>query len=409
LVKNHTRHNFPVNAFNLRTVILATKEGLMLPKFAIVLCLLSPVFAGDLVVHEWGTFTSVAGGNGAPVSWASLSTPSDLPCFVYRLSAQCVKCNATSTVRMETPVLYFYSPDPATVSVHVELPSGVITEWYPKARGIPTDVTYGASGKIDWEPVRIAPAATPVLLHDGSDSHYYPARNTDSAALRVDDEQEKLLFYRGVAQEGVSLEAELLASGNLELRNTGAASIPFAVLFENRSGRLGYRVVRGLSGGAVINLPELTANVADLHRDLASALVAAGLFPKEAAAMIDTWRDSWFEEGMRVFYILPRNAVDTVLPLKITPEPSATVRVFVGRVEVLSPAMRETLRAALTSGDTAALAKCGRFLEAFMARLPNTVVSPAARAFVAQMHTQNSQYRVAPCKQAPPPVPTNDQ
>jgi hypothetical protein len=33
--------------------------------------------------------------------------------------------------------------------------------------------------------------------------------------------------------------------------------------------------------------------------------MAQGLFPKEAHAMVDTWRDSWFEEGTRAFYILP--------------------------------------------------------------------------------------------------------
>jgi hypothetical protein len=388
----------------------------MLPKSVIVLCLLFPVFAGDtlppsdLVVHEWGTFTSVAGESGAPVRWAALSAPSDLPCFVYRLSAQCVKCNATTNIRMETPVIYFYSPRPATVSVHVDLPSGIITEWYPKAGGLPKDTTYGLDGKIDWGPVQITPATTPEFINDGSDSHYYPARNTDSAALRIDDEQEKLLFYRGVADQGVSLEAQVIDGGKIEIRNAGnASSIPFAVLFENRNGKSGYRVMRDLTRKAVVELPELTASVADLHRDLAAALTAAGLFPKEAAAMIDTWRDSWFEEGMRVFYILPRKAVDDVLPLKIAPTPAATVRVFVGRVEVLSPAMRESLRAALTTGDTVALAKCGRFLEPFMARLPNTVISPAARAFVAAMRGGNAQYRVAPCKQPTPPVPTNNQ
>ena len=102
-----------------------------------------------------------------------------------------------------------------------------------------------------------------------------------------------------------------------------------------------------------VDLPALTADIAALHRDMASALVDAGLFPKEAAAMIETWRDSWFEEGMRIFYILPRAAVDSVLPLKITPAPSNTVRVFVGRVEVLSPAMQQSLRTALAAGDTA--------------------------------------------------------
>ena len=37
------------------------------------------------------------------------------------------------TVRMETPVLYFYSARKTTVSVAVDFPKGLITEWYPHA------------------------------------------------------------------------------------------------------------------------------------------------------------------------------------------------------------------------------------------------------------------------------------
>ena len=121
--------------------------------------------------------------------------------------------------------------------------------------------------------------------------------------------------------------------------------------------------------------------------------------------MIDTWRDSWFEEGMRVFYILPRATVDETLPMKITPAPAATVRVFVGRVEILSPAMKESLANALSSGDTTTLEKCGRFLEAFQPRIRNVVMSPAARAFIDSMRAQNTN-RVAPCKE-PISLPTN--
>uniref|UniRef100_Q01XN5 Uncharacterized protein n=1 Tax=Solibacter usitatus (strain Ellin6076) TaxID=234267 RepID=Q01XN5_SOLUE len=377
----------------------------MISKSAIVLCFLFPAFAGDLVVHEWGTFTSVAGERGEPVSWASLSAPSDLPCFVYRLSAQCVKCNATSLVRMETPVLYFYSPHPTTVSVHVDLPSGAITEWYPKASGPPRDVTYGRDGRIDWGPVQIVPGAAPDFLSDGSDSHYYPARNTDSVPLRVGNEQEKLLFYRGVADQGVAIEAEFQPDGKLELRNAANTSLPFAVLFEKRAGKTGYRVLRDLDRWAAIDPPPLTANIANLRRELASALTEAGLYPKEAAAMIDTWRDSWFEEGMRVFYILPRNTVDETLPLKVTPAPAATVRVFVGRVEILSPGMKASLASALATGDTATLERCGRFLAAFQPRIRNVVISPAAQAFIDSMRAQNTN-RVSPCKE-PLSLPTN--
>ena len=70
-------------------------------------------------------------------------------------------------------------------------------------------------------------------------------------------------------------------------------------------------------------------------------LLANGLYPEEASAMIDTWRESWFEEGTRLFYIVPRPAIDAILPLAITPAPSAIARVFVGRMELVTPATEQ--------------------------------------------------------------------
>jgi len=37
------------------------------------------------------------------------------------------------TVRMETPVLYFYAPRDTIVDVRVRFHGGVITEWFPHA------------------------------------------------------------------------------------------------------------------------------------------------------------------------------------------------------------------------------------------------------------------------------------
>jgi len=389
----------------------------MLAKSALVLPVLFAAFAADtvppasdLTVHEWGTFTSVASEAGWPVSWTPLKPPSDLPCFVYRLSAICVKCNSTAPVRMETPVLYFYSRRATTVSVHVGLPSGMITEWYPKATGLPILSTSETGGKIDWNTVEVLPGVTPAYPVDDSPSHYYAARNTDSASLRVDDQEEKLLFYRGVAGEGVVLEPKQLAGGKLELDNIGTQPIPFAAVFENRAGRIGYRLVRGLSAPVTVDFPELTGDAAALRRDLASALTAAGLYPKEAAAMIDTWGDSWFEEGMRVFYILPRALVNAVLPLQVTPAPATTERVFVGRVEVLSPAIRDSLRAALAAGDTATMAQYGRFLGTFVELMKvkeRVEISPAARAFMDAARARIAQTQASPCKE--PVIPTGQQ
>ena len=71
-----------------------------------------------LTVHEWGTFTSVAGPDGKAIEWLPAGGPTDLPCFVKLGGAgekglpateQGGRANRT-LVRMETPVLYFYSP-----------------------------------------------------------------------------------------------------------------------------------------------------------------------------------------------------------------------------------------------------------------------------------------------------------
>ncbi len=67
-----------------------------------------------------------------------------------------------------------------------------------------------------------------------------------------------------------------------------------------------------------------------------------------------------------MFYILPRAAVDAAVPLAVTPAPKETVRVFVGRIEVLTPRTEWAIDAALATGDVATLQKHGRFLNAFL-------------------------------------------
>jgi hypothetical protein len=363
----------------------------MILKSIAALVFLAPAFADSassgLTVHEWGTFTSVAAEDGSAVPWVSLAPPADLPCFVNHLSMLCVKCGP-ARVRMETPVVYFYSPQPLTASVHVDLPSGLISEWYPQAdvkSRLGPAYTYMGDGNINWSRVEVQPGAAPDFPNDGSASHYYAARETDAAALRVGDEAEKVLFYRGIANFIVPLEPRFSLDGKLEIRNTDKDPIAFVMVFENRRGKLGFRVMRDLRGKGLADPPEVGANLQSVHEELAQALVAAGLYPKEAAAMIETWRDSWFEEGMRVFYLTPRRIVDSELPIRISPKPETLERVFVGRVELLSPAMRETLQTALEAGDTKTLSRCKRFLGPWKEQLVagrRLTISPAAEAFI---------------------------
>ncbi|MGH9882928.1 MAG: hypothetical protein ACRD6N_15930, partial [Pyrinomonadaceae bacterium] len=293
-----------------------------------------------LTVHEWGTFTSVM-GDGHSLIWRPLSVESDLPPFVYCVDKGRAwrglrypsKSGLAVSVRMETPVLYFYAKEEKDVSVKVDFLHGKITEWYPQARAVNRN-------SIDWGKLTIMPTsqtdAQIDLPHDGSENHYYPARETDAAMVRArgDSEQgqtqhEKFLFYRGVGSFDLPLLVRL--DGNqVAIKNAFGEKVRKIVIFENSGGQIGYRIHRLRETELVVERPALMGNLEDLRQRMKAILVAEGLFEKEADAMLNTWRDSWFEEGLRVFYVLPRATTDAILPIAIEPQPAELVRVLVG-------------------------------------------------------------------------------
>src|SRR5882762_5341399 len=94
-------------------------------------------------------------------------------------------------------------------------------------------------------------------------------------------------------------------------------------------------------------------------------------------AMVETWRTSWFEEGSRLLYIVPTAFVDGALPLSINPAPSQTVRVFVGRLEIVTPATEKAVKTAFATQDAATLKAYGRFLEPILATMIKREMNPA--------------------------------
>ncbi|HEY0462195.1 MAG TPA: hypothetical protein VGC97_23885 [Pyrinomonadaceae bacterium] len=348
--------------------------------------------AGDLVVHEWGTFTSIAGKGGVAVDWRPLSGASDLPKFVYTsanedgLRGNYGAANGkgrVAKVRMETPVIYFYTPKAMEVDVKVAFPKGSITEWYPQA-GL---VNNGSVSGIDWGKMKLLPDEKPDYLREVAYSHYYPARETDAVPVQVCNadktriEKEKFLFYRGVGDFElplmVKLNGEKVVLGTTQQRygskSNPGRNLTNLIVFENRGGKIGYELVPSLSGETTIERPSLSKNLTQVFDELEKNLVGQGLYEKEAKAMIETWKDSWFEEGLRVFYILPRMTTDEILPLTVQPRPSQTVRVLVGRAEVITPEMERDVRkqvSLLRSGTAKTreeaqenLKKYGRFYE----------------------------------------------
>jgi hypothetical protein len=325
------------------------------------------------VVHEWGTFTSVAGAAGEPVLWQPLAAPPDLPCFVNRLNDLSPK-TATAYVRMETPVIYFYTPRALSVTVGVRFPQGMITEWYPPAASVQPSAASPQFGMaMEWK-AEIDPEAQPRFPMERRPSRYYAARETDAAPLRAGSQQEKLIFYRGIGNFNIALRPRFAGDGALEVSDAGIDPVREAILFENRGGKIAWRPV---------NAPEResSGDLAALRGRMEQILAGEGLFPKEARAMLETWRDSWFEDGARVLYIVPRAQVDAVLPLTIDPAPVALARVFVGRIEMKAPWMAKEIDEALAADDPGPLAKYGRFLPALgVAQL--RALRPRVRAFL---------------------------
>jgi hypothetical protein len=118
-----------------------------------------------------------------------------------------------------------------------------------------------------------------------------------------------------------------------------------------------------------VERPSLDGTLEQLRYDLENALVEQGLFLKEAQAMVETWRDSWFEEGARLIYIMPSRAVDEMLPLRVEPLPSTTARVFVGRIELVTPETLRAVKDALAARDSSTIDRYRRFLEPILRRL----------------------------------------
>jgi hypothetical protein len=367
----------------------------------VVLCLVlaasgsqDPRVNPDLTAHEWGTFTSIAGRDGQPVKWSPLNGSAELPSFVEHLNGAQFKAGLHGTVRMETPVLYFYSPRETAVSVKVAFSKGVITEWYPHASRVepnPNNVLdcealfqRRASGTISWDSVTVSPnlaASFPrgSLPGDEEDNQYYAARETSAAPLSVrltvgdqhvrtyaGYQQEKFLFYRGVSTFSLPISATVTPEGKVSLTNLAKQEIPSVILFERRGDKLGYRLGGALQSEMSLDPPELTATFDSMSRDLQEILTSQGLYPDEARAMIETWRQSWFEEGSRLFYIVPSGFLNQILPLTIHPAPSQTVRVFVGRLELITPATTQAVEKILATHDIAGLQKYNRFLEAIL-------------------------------------------
>ena len=370
------------------------------------------------VVHEWGTFTTVQGGDGEQISWMPpLSV--DLPEFVYRAQMSgnwssgpvYHPKDVTALARMETPVIYFYSQRERVADVRVLFRGGILTEWYPQGTRVESQATPSTMAAphtrqflIEWNRIKVLARDTQVvsladLIRDpqpGRGDHYYVARETDANFLRVASldartpiEYERDLFYRGLGYFQSPLTVAMNSDGLLSLTAREAEPIAGMFVIDIHGDSMRYQKLGFAASSVAATVDPNTQSfepLADARRrameDMADVLVKQGLYEKEARAMVNTWQDQWYaEEGTRVLYLLPQAWTDRTLALQVKPQPDSVVRVMVGRAELITPAIEREIKKQILSfrtGDAAAKAQAvadlrglqlGRFLAAAMTRI----------------------------------------
>jgi hypothetical protein len=341
-----------------------------------------------VVVHEWGTFTSLQNEDGEALG--GINTDDEpLPAFVHRLDDNFLigptqappvffqgapSCHPDVTMRLETPVLYFHLPadqrlQDVTVTAHFR--GGWLSEFYPEADVKAPGVTRSAFGRLGadtvstlaWKDLQVGgngqgPAST---------EHVWTApRAVQAQSVRTaDGEAEKFLFYRGVAHIDAPIavtrgaaSSQLVLRSRLPLELAGQAPLPVtsAWLVDSREdGAVAFRPVPPLtlvSGDAVVASMDgrfepgdyTAANEGKLRGLLHGALVSAGLFDDEARALLDTWELSYFKSaGVRMFFLVPRAWTDRYVPLNVSVAARVT-RVMVGRIELVTPQQRNSLQ-----------------------------------------------------------------
>src|SRR5262249_39248073 len=154
--------------------------------------------ASNLVVHEWGTFSTFSGSNGKNLVFQPYDD--DLPDFTHGYRPRNSKEGpAGGSISLETPVLYFYTERPLIAWVRAHFPTAKLTQRFPHAAW--------TENRLGWRDVKVIPHEEVQLPTERKRSRYYAARETDATPLqttfRNDEgkkgtEEEKFLFYRGV-------------------------------------------------------------------------------------------------------------------------------------------------------------------------------------------------------------------
>lgn len=386
------------------------------------------------VLHEWGTNTVVSASDGS-LALGLHHEEEDLPDFVYDRMKVSSRDPNIASVKMETPVAYFYSDTARRASARVDFPRGILTQWYPGAvkfaplipgNGPAVDLNalkdpaldpsvvltsqhcldyYRTGGSLDWGTFDLLPpdAPRPPLAEAALDAFTWSyARDVAANFVKFPGgESERFLFYRGVSNVELPARAEALPGGRLRVHNLRAE--PLGPVFVVRVSQQGAAFVLHAPGVGGLETLELVAPDPSSLRPLPEFLTAlaarvtevleqSGLYRDESVAMVNTWQRQWFRSpGLRLLYLAPSAWIDAVIPLTVSPVPDAVVRTMMIRVDLLTPETEAEDVAALSlmANDAgqgrAHFAALGRFAEPRLRRALTLFPSGAGSSYLEEL------------------------
>ena len=331
-----------------------------------------------LVVHEWGTFTSLQDEQGNSIG-AINNDDEPVPGFVHNIAWDLLIGDAKAqeqthknvfaksvprahrdvTMRLETPVLYVHQGcNSPKISVTVDFRGGLLTQFYPKAETAritspAAPITSQTTNRLTWSDLRVNQSGA--KIPQTKDHVWLAPRNVDDVATLTNNagESEKYLFYRGVGHLDAPLRA-VRGSDHLELSTAMPGFGPLWYCTIKADGSCAWRSVESnnRTPARFSDAEFSAARLDELKKSMHAALVSEGLYKDEAQAMLDTWAVSYFKSaGTRIFYIVPQAWTEQVLPMQISPKPDELKRVMVGRLDVVTPDQRDLLKQIVSAKD----------------------------------------------------------
>ena len=299
-------------------------------------------------VHEWGVFSVTH--DAAYANADRRAELEELPKFMYGQMATRELPKHFVPRRVRKPVVFFHAPGPLTVEFRVAFAEGLPLVWWPATETPSIDDGAGLqpanappARELFWRLYLAKPpyqVGRPAELKEVGTGHWVKALREVKCAnvfvevgqRGVELEREQFVYYDGLIPRGKGA-AITVEKDRVSLTNEAKHPLYDVTVIDRRTpdkprvarvAKLdaGAKQDADLTDAGDSRWPEKAA------RTLQDQLKDAGLNDDEAKSLVVVWKGEFFEaDGVTLFYRLPQEEYERLLPATITPRPEKLVRV----------------------------------------------------------------------------------